>query len=94
MSMAAGETAPNRATPETGAKACGLPEEVSAYAVKRAYARALTGLQEYRDILGSVGNGADRSYAANDADEFDQVITEIRTMSDNARSEDDENEQI
>ena len=85
MKIATGETGRDRARPHTQGRV--VPEEVSAYAVKRAYERALTAMQEYRDVLGNSANGADRSYATNDADEFEEVIGEIRTLANQAQGQ-------
>ena len=55
-------------------------EDISAHAVNSAYTRTLQALGDYRDILTSIGNEADQSYALNDLEEFDEIISEIRTV--------------
>ena len=56
-------------------------EQQSAFAVKQAYERAMDALQTYRTVLDSTGNGADCAFASNDADDFENVIDEIRALS-------------
>lgn len=59
--------------------------DLSALGMKRAFERALTALREYRGLLDMVANDADRRYAVNDCDEFDEVITDIRTIAEDAQ---------
>ena len=55
-------------------------EDLSAFAVAKAFQVARHHLEAYRNIVKAIGTEADRRFAANDCDEYDTLIEEIRAL--------------